>query len=168
MLGNGNENRLVIGGSVDGCETVGAFGESSGDISSEDAALSRAVKTLEKGEARRVRGVGLTQGRDGLNDDVRVTLDVASRVDLLRSREVVLLSVDEVTSLEVADGHLDCERSVRLDGAEVGRELELRRRHVRGGGDDAHGRGVARAGLDLLPVSDGQLDGSAEVDEVVG
>ena len=54
-----------------------------------------------------------------------MSLDGTSAVDLLRSREIVLIRVHEVTGYEVADGHLDSERGVGLDGAKVGGELEL-------------------------------------------
>lgn len=61
---------------------------------------------------------------------MRVTNDLALRVKLLRGGEVVLLGIDEVTGLEVGDGHGNREWGVRGDGVTVGGDGELGRRHV--------------------------------------
>lgn len=54
-----------------------------------------------------------------------MTLDIPSTINLLWRREVVVLSVDKVSGLEVGDSHFDREGRVGFDGAEVGGELEL-------------------------------------------
>lgn len=168
VLGNGDKDRLMVGGSVDRRKAVRAGRETRGDICGEDAVLRDVVETLEEGELGRVRGGRLVDSAELLNDDVRVALDVARGVHLLRRGEVVLVRVHEVARLEVVDGHRDGERRVGLHGAEVLGERELGRGHVRRRGDDAHRRGVARTGLDLQAVGDGQVGhGGAEVDEVV-
>ena len=93
--------------------------------------------------------------------------DVSLSIHLLRCAVVVALSVDEVTRLNVVDRHLDRERLICGDRIVVLGEDELRGRHVRRCSNDTHWSRVARAGLDLLAVRDGLVDGQAEVDEVV-
>lgn len=46
---------------------------------------------------------------------MRVTNNQALRVELLRGREVVGISIDKVSSFEVADGHADCKLGVGGD-----------------------------------------------------
>lgn len=96
-----------------------------------------------------------------------MTTDLALGIQLLRSSEVVCLSIDEETCLHVLDVHDDLERSVRLDGAEVRGIGELGGRHVVDRGNGADGGGVAGAGLDLLAIGDRKVGGQAVVDEVV-
>lgn len=109
----------MVGSGVDGCKTVATGGKTVCDVSSENTTLSSIVETLEE---RKLRGVGHSSrvnSVDLLNDDVRVTLDSTTRVDLLRGSEVVLLSVGEVTGLEVLDGHGNRESGVCFNGVEV-------------------------------------------------
>ena len=168
MLSDSDESRLMVSSGVDGSETVDTSGETVSNISSQDTVSGLVVQTLEEGETSGVGGVGLGQGLQLLNNDVRVTLDITGTVNLLRSSEVVLLSVGEESGLEVVDGHRDGERCALLDRRAVRRERELSRRHVRLRGDDTHGCGVARTGSDLLTVRERKVgDSQAEVDEVV-
>lgn len=158
----------MVGGGVDGAEAVGTSGKTVGDVSSENTVLGRIVQTLEEGEDSGVGGGGLLNAGQELNDDVRVTLNISTAVRELGGGEVVLVRVHEESSLEVGDGHGDREGGVGLDDITVLGGLELGRRHVRLCGDHTHGRWVARTGLDLLSIGDGQVgDGQAEVDEVV-
>ena len=168
MLSDGDESRLMVSSGVDGSETVDTSGETVSNISSQDTVSGLVVQTLEEGETSGVGGVGLGQGLQLLNNDVRVTLDITSTVNLLRSSEVVLLSVGEESSLEVVDGHRDGERGVGLDGIAVLGVLELGGRHVGLSSDDTHGCRVAGAGLDLLTIRKRKVGNSqTEVDEVV-
>ena len=168
MLSDGDESRLMVSSGVDRSETVDTSGETVGNISSQDTVSGLVVQTLEEGETSGVGGVGLGQGLQLLNNDVRVTLDIASTVNLLGSSEVVLLGVGEESSLEVGDGHRDGERSVGLDGIAVLGVLELGGRHVSLSSDDTHGCRVAGAGLDLLTIGERKVGNSqTEVDEVV-
>lgn len=154
--------------SVDRGETVEARAETTSNIDGDDTVSSRGVDTLEERELDVVQGGGLVECLELLNDEMRVADDVTSAVDSLGRSEVVGLSVDEVTSLEMVESHRDGKRLVRSDGLSVRREGELRGGHVRLCGDDTHRRRVARAGGDLLTVGDGEVgNGQAEVDEVV-
>ena len=114
VLGNRGKNRLVVRGSVDREETVGTGGKALGDVSSNDTGTVRgSVEALEESELGRVRGLGLVEGGEGFDDDMRVTDDNASVVDLSRSSVVVGLSVHEETELydEVGIGRLNKQRA---------------------------------------------------------
>lgn len=92
--------------------------------------------------------------------------DLTPPIELLRSTEVVALSVDEIASLHSLDCHRDGECRVRRSNVtHVGGELELARRLSGLGGDVTHGDGVARATLYLQAIGDGLAH--TEVDEVV-
>lgn len=109
----------------------------------------------------------MSQGLQSLHHNVRVTKNLTSTIKLLRSSEIVGLGIDEVTSDEVPDVHPDGERLVRRDSATVSRERKLPRRHVidrRNGADRSR---VAGTTLDLLAIGDGEVNGQAEIDEVV-
>ena len=116
----------MVRGGVDGRDAVEARGETAGDLNGELAVDGLRVETLEEGELRGVGGLSLSEGLQGIDDDVRVADDVARAIDLLGSREVVGVRVDEVTSLEVLDRHRDRERGVGLDDLAVDRVGELR------------------------------------------
>ena len=70
--------------------------------------------------------------------------------------------------LEVLDGHLNSKRLILLDLLEVDREREFGRRNPVLRWYDAHWRGVAATAGDLLTIGNGKVDGSANIDEVVG
>ena len=68
---------------------------------------------------------------------------------------VVGLSVDEITSLQVIDGHGDSERLVFDDrGVAIGGEHKLGRRHGLCGENTAHDSWVARSRCDLLTIGE--------------
>jgi len=168
VLSNSNQYRLVVRRGVDARKPVRAGGETRRDVRSEHAALRRGVQALEERELGRVRRGRLVERRQLLDDDMAVPLYLPLRVRELRRGKVVLLRVHEEARVQVVDRHLDRERRVRLDGAQVLRELELGARHVRRRRDHTHRRGVARAGLDLLAIGDREVGhGRAEVDKVV-
>lgn len=168
VLGNRDENRLMVCGRVDGRHTVNACRETIGDGHVKLAVHSGVVQTLEELECSGVSGSSLSERADLLNDDVRVALDETSVVDSLGRSEIVLIGVDEEASIEVADVHEDGEGLVRGNHVEVLGVDELGRRHARVSSNDTHRSWVARSVLDLLTVSDGQVrDRKAEVDEVV-
>lgn len=168
VLRNRDKHRLVVSSRVDRRQAVGSRRETTSDVGGESAVLGGIVETLEERELLRVRDRRLLERVEEVDDDVRVALDVAVRLDDLRRREVVLVRVHEETSLKVVDVHGNRERRVLVDDRAVSREDELRRRHVALRGDDTHRRGVAGAGRDLLAVGDREVGNSqAEVDEVV-
>ena len=68
----------------------------------------------------------------GVSDDKTIT------ADLLRSGIVVLLGVDEVTELNVLDGHGDCESSVCWNSVSVCRTDEFARWDIAGRRNDTH------------------------------
>ncbi len=154
---------------VNSSNAVSASGDTTCDGDGELVAVREGVvQTLEERELRVVEGSGGRKGRKRLDDDVRVTNDVACRVDRLRGREVVGLRVHERTRLELVDRDGDREVLVRGDGTKVRWARELRGGHVLLTSNDAHRRWVARTSGDLLAVRDGQVGlGEAEVDEVV-
>jgi hypothetical protein len=160
VLGNRDNDRLMVGGSVDGREAVDTSGKTIGNLGSEDTVLSSGVETLEEGEATGISGVGRVNRVNELSNDVRVTDDLASSVQLLGSSKVALLGVDEVTGLHVADSHLDGKRGVGGDGTKVLWEHELGGWHVLGAGDDTDRGRVARALRDLLAIGDGKVGNS--------
>ena len=96
-----------------------------------------------------------------------VTDDITRGVYLLGSRVVVRLSVDEVTGLEVANCHLDCERRICFDRVKVLRELEFRGRHIRRCRDYTHRGWITGSSFDLLTIGERLVDGETEVDKVV-
>lgn len=50
---------------------------------------------------------------------MRVTLDLALTVDLLGGSEIILIGIDEKTSLHIVDGHLNSKCLIRFNGAKV-------------------------------------------------
>ena len=125
MLSDGDQDGLMVSSGVDRSETVEALRETVGNVGGQDTILGRIVQTLEESKDVGVRGGRLLEAGDLLDNDVRMALNVSSAIDLLRSREVVLLGVDEVTGLKVGDSHTDGEGGVGLNGAKVGGELEF-------------------------------------------
>lgn len=146
MLGDSDEDRLVVRSAVDGRQLVRSLGEAVGDFGGQDAVDSGCVDALEEGEFDIVEHGARSERVDLLNHNVcprphtcissitifkrrgmltRVPDDLAVAVRLGRSREVRLLRIGERASLEVLDGQLNVERLVRRDRIEVGRVLEL-------------------------------------------
>ena len=99
---------------------------------------------------------------------MRVALDKTLPVEDLWCGKVVGLGVDEETSIEVVDSHLDSEGLVGLNRAEIRGEFELGGRYVITRGDDTDRSWVAGACGDLFAIGNGLFDTRAEVDEVVG
>ena len=165
VLRNGEEDRLMIGSGVDGGQFVDAGRKSLGNIRGEDAIDRSAVQALEERKPLQVIRGRLRERGEQLHDDVRVAPDQALSVQLLGRRIVVLLCVDEITSLQVLNRHRDREGRVGPERSKVGRERELARGHEVPGDDFPHDGGVAGPRPDLIPVGDGLA--SAKVDEVV-
>lgn len=165
-LGNWHDDRLVVRSGGDGGHPVYTCRETLGDIGTELTTGSGSIETLEERKDTWVSGIRRLKGSDLFNDDVIVSDDLASIVQLLRGSIVGVGSVGEGTGLHSPDVHDDGEWGVRLDIAAVGRELELHGRHVVDAGNITHRGGVARASLNLLAVCDGLAD--TESDEVVG
>lgn len=142
----------MIGSSVNGSNAISARGKTIGNICSKYTIDSCRVQTLEKGELGRIGDCRRCQGRNRLDDDVRVSDELASTVDLLRSTEVIRLGVHEVTRLHVGDCELDGERLVGIDISAIGGEDEFCRRHILLGKNNTHGNRVARTVNNLLTI----------------
>ena len=95
VLSNGDEHRLVVRGGVDRRNLVSTRGETTANLSGEDAVLRLGVETLEEVELRRVRRRRARERVDRLDDDVRVAVDHAVRREVLRGGEVVRVRVHE-------------------------------------------------------------------------
>jgi hypothetical protein len=188
VLGDRGEHRLVVRCGIDREEAVGARHEALGDAGSNEAVAVRGgVDALEERELGRVRGLGLVERGEGLDDNVGVADDDTGVIDLGRGGVVVGLGVREeaelhneaglvgrtilnshsITHLHVLNLQLDGEGFIRLDSAEVPREGKLSAGDFRLGDDAAHRDNVTRAPADLLAISQGNVLGQAEVGEVV-
>lgn len=80
---------------------------------------------LEELELLRVERCCLIKGLKLLDNDVRMTLDHTSTVQLLRSSEVIGSGVDEETGIQVPDVQDDRERGVWRNESTVGRIFDL-------------------------------------------
>lgn len=109
----------MIGGRIDGGQFIEPNFETIRNSSAQFAIVSGSVQTLEEDKILRVSGSGLVEGSKFFNDNMRVTLDLALSVELLGGSEVIGISIDEKTSLQVLDGHLNSESLVRLERAKV-------------------------------------------------
>lgn len=125
MLSDGYDDRLMVRRRVDRRKLVEPGLETTGDIGSQLTTLSSSIQALEESKFLGVGGRCLIEGTQLLNDDVRVTFDLAIRVELLRSCKVVGLRIDEETCLHVLDRHRDGESLPGLDCSKVRREGEL-------------------------------------------
>lgn len=167
MLSNRRKNRLVVAGRVNGRQSVDTCGKTSSNLSGKDASLSGRVKTLEESELVGIVGCSLSQRIKFLDDNVRVTNNLALSIELLRCGEVVRFSVDEITSLHVLDVHGDGESLVSRYILHVFGTGKFARGHSCRGGDLTHNRRVARSTLHLLAVRERLLCGRTEVDEII-
>lgn len=164
-LGNWHDDRLMVPSRGDGRQPVCTSGETLGEIGGELAASSSSVETLEESENAWVCGLRRVKRWDLFNDDVVVSDDLPSVVQLLRRSVVGVGSVGEGTGLHSSRIHDNSECGVGLDITTIGRKLKLDRRHVVDTRDVTHRRRVARATLNLLAVREGLAD--AKADEVV-
>ena len=170
MLGNRAQDGLVIGRSIDRGELVSTSRKTIVNISGQDPISVRfSVQTLEECKDSRIRGVCLTKRAELFDNNVRVSLNNALRVQLLRSTEIVLVSIDEVASFQILDRHLDGELLVGRHFSSIGWEDKFGRRHFGLGRDFTHGDRIARTIQNLLTVGNFEVRcGQTEVDEVVG
>jgi len=170
VLGDGDEDGLMVGCCVDRAQAVATSGETLVDRGREFAlAVSGQVETLEEGKDVGVQGGLALEVVNLLNGDVRVADDDALVVDLLRSGVVVGRGVHEVAALNVLDGHGDGEGLVLVEilGKVLG-EDEFGGGHLVDSDDATHGSLVAGSTFLLDTIGEGHLLGEAEVDEVVG
>jgi len=142
MLSNRDNEGLMVSGGIDGCESVYTNGKTRRNRGGKLATGSSGIETLEECEHLWVGGLGLLQRCNFLDYDVRVTLNLTFSVENLRSSKVVLLSVNEKSSLHVLDVHLNSERCVGLNGAKVGWKHEFGRGHVVDRRNKPYGSGV--------------------------
>jgi len=157
----------MVSSGVDRGELVDTSRKSIGNISSQDSTLCGTVQAFEESKYSRVEDLSRVEGIELLDDDVRVSSDDTLSIELLGSRKVILLSVDKVPSLKIADLHLDREGCIGSNRSTVRREDELGCGHVGFGRDGTHRSRVAGTALDLFAVGDGKVNSLAEVDEVV-
>jgi len=165
-LGNWHGDGLMVCSGADRRHPVCTSRESLGDIRSELAVDSSIVETLEERENTWVRGLRGVKRPNRFNDNVVVSDNLPSVVQLLRCTKVGIGSVGEGASLHSLRIHDNGELGVSLDITTIGREFELDRRHIIDTGNITHRCRIARATLNLLAICDGLTD--AEVDEVVG
>jgi len=98
MLRNGDEDGLVVGGSVDGRDLVSACRQA-GNISRQNSTNSGTVQALEEGELGWVGGRALGETRKRLDDNMGMALDLSLSIQLLRCSKIVRLGIDEEASL---------------------------------------------------------------------
>lgn len=158
-------NTLMIRGRTDSRDPVCTSSEAVGDIGGELTIVSWSVETLEESEDTWIRGLRRVEGLNRFNNDVIVSDDLPSIVQLLGRSEVGSVGIGEGSRLHPLRVQNDGECSVGLHITTVGRELELAGRHVVDARDITHWCGIARATLNLEAVRDGLTD--TEVDEVV-
>jgi len=183
-LGDGHQDRLVVGCGEHGADTVVASGETAGDGSGEKAIaiswtvsvyvgrfrpmaeeLTSIVDSLEEDEAGGIKGLIRGQGAAKvLDSDVSVTNDTALAIKILGCRVVGALSVSEGARGEVVNLDLDVKVRVGLNVTIVGRVAEDGGDHAVLGGNAAHRNTVAAAPRLLFTVGD--ILTLAEVDEV--
>lgn len=165
-LGDGHQDRLVVGGTCHGADAVVASGQTARDGRGEGAlAVAGVVDTLEEGELGRVRGrAGVLRVAHVLDGDVGVPDDGAARAELLGGRVVGAVGVGEGTQVHVGDLDGDVEVLIGrglLAGDGAGDDS---RDHLGLRGHVTHGDTVTRALLLLDAV--GQCLAGTEVDEV--
>jgi hypothetical protein len=161
-----HDNRLMVRSGSDGRHPVGTSGETLGDVGSELSAGGNTIETLEEGKDTWVGGLRRVERCNFFNDNVVVSDNLPSVVQLLRCGVVGVGGVGKGTGLHSVYVHDDGEWCVWLDVTTVKRELKLHGRHVVDAWNITHRCGVARATLNLLAICNGLAN--AETDEVVG
>lgn len=166
-LSDRHEDRLVVGSTGHGADTVVTGWETTSDCGAQTSvAVARVVNTLEEGELggiqRLVRGEGVAHVLDG---DVSVADNVASVSELLGSRVIGVVGVGEGTQVHVCDLDIDIEVLVGLGLFARHRACDDGRGHVVLRWDLTHGNTVAGSLLVLQTIGQGLA--GAEVDEVV-
>jgi hypothetical protein len=164
-LGNRHVHRLMIRSSNHGADAVDTSGKTAGDAGrKETIAVAIVVDALEKGKLRGIRRGGGPEIANLLNGDVTMANDVTVAIEALGRRVVVGGRVGEFASTQVSRGDDNVEVGQGRNLVARERVVDHGRNHVGLGWDFSHGDRVARAGLDLLTVSDGLTD--THVDEV--
>jgi len=167
MLGNRNNDWLVVRRCIDGAELVETSWETFVDTGSDYTIDCRSVDSLEERKGLRISRCLLVERIQLLDNNMRMPNDLSLAIQLLRSREIVGRGINEIAGLHFLNSHRDIERRVSLDGAKVLWVCELGARHVIGTGDGADRDRIAGTSLDLLSIGDRSIDGKAKVDEVV-
>lgn len=168
MLSNWHQKGLMVRRSVDRGQFVHALRQAALDSRTQHSVLSGAIQSLEECKLRWIERRRLCERVQLLDDDMRMSLDLALRIQLLRRREVICVWVDKETSFHALDPKLYCEILVRWNRIEISGVNEFGRGHVRRRGNHTHRRGIARSTGDLLSVRNRQVGHrQAEVDEIV-
>ena len=110
-LGNRHQNRLVVGGTAHGADTVATGGETASHRGGKPAlAVSGIIDALEEGELGGIKWLGRVQRITGVLDrDVGVTDDLARPIEVLWRRIVGAGGIGERTELHVGNIDLDVE-----------------------------------------------------------
>lgn len=167
-LSNRHDDRLVVGSTGHGADTVVSSRQTTGNVSSEQTiSVTSIVDTLEESELSTVKRRGRIQAVAGvLDDNVSVANDVSRAIKVLRSRVVGAVGVGEGASSQV--GNLDLDTEV-LVGGDVVTVLGVNKD---GGNRLGLGRNLSHrdtvAGTSLLLETVGQSLTGTEVDEVGG
>jgi len=77
------------------------------------------IQALEESKCLGVGRLSLGERGQLLNNDVRVSSDLTSAIDLLRSTKVIGLRIDKVARLQIIDVHFNSEGLIGRDGAEI-------------------------------------------------
>ena len=93
---------------------------------------------------------------------------VVRGIQLLWCAIVARVRIGEKARCQMFDCHCDLKSCVCLYCVQILGHDKLRGRHVCRRGDHTHRGGIARTRRDLLTVCKGQVNGQAEIDEVVG
>ena len=102
-MGNRHDDRLVVRGGGDGRHPVCTSRETLGDIGGELTTGSGSVETLEESKDTWIGGLRRVKRCDLFNNDVVVSDDLASIVQLLGGSVVGVGSVGESTGLHSVD-----------------------------------------------------------------
>ena len=119
MLSYWNQHRLVVRGRIDGGQFIVTGRKTTGDYLAHNSIDSGTVHSCEEGKCLRVDDSSLVKVRNFLNDEMRVTSDLALRVELLGGSEVTRIGIDKITRFQVFDGHLNSEILIRFHNAKV-------------------------------------------------
>jgi len=168
VLSDTNETRLVVGARHDGAQSV-VSSRKARDVSGQLVILiKRRIETLEEHEDSWVLRGGRSRRRNTLHDHVAVADDDSLVINGLRRRIVLGVGIGEEPSMEVVDRQPQRERlTVRQARVLIWREDKLARGLFVLGTETAHRGRAARSSGYLLPVSQRNILGQAEVDEIV-
>lgn len=116
----------MITGGVNRRNLVRASREAFVDGGSKDTVFGFVVQAFEEREDIGIGGLRGVDRVDLLNNNVRVTSDLTSIIELLWGSEIVLLGICEKSSFHALDSHFNSESLVLLNVLQVLGEDEFR------------------------------------------